>query len=217
MNHDHIALRRAVRVLAAAACLACAPAQAAVITFEEALPSSADFFRLTSYMDFTWSDGSGGSFADIFVLDVPAFGGSLQPGFTAGLISTKHVAFKAAGNDPDAALSTSRILSTTESFILESGYFTASTGTQTLTFTGYKTGAQKYSASRVITSSTPTLVSFTGWVDIDELRITTDTPSLQWILDDFAFTRPVPEPGSWALLAAGLSAAALGFARRARR
>src|SRR5688572_9832043 len=148
-------------------------ANATVITFEDALPPASNFGTLTTYEEFSWSDGTGGEFADILIVDVPAFGASLQPGFIQGLVSGAHVAAKAAGSSPDGALATSRIRGS-EGFMPDSAYFTAGSASQTLTFEGYKAGGTLpvYSAAYVITATVRMLVSFSGWMDIDELRIT---------------------------------------------
>lgn len=197
--------------------LAGAPVQATVVDFEDALTPPVVFDTLSNYEGFDWSDGAGGTYADILVVDVPAFGGSLQPGFGPGLISGAIVATKAAGSSPDGLLATSRILSAA-GFMLESGYFTAASGTQTLTFDGYKAGVPVYTATQSINATASTLVTFSGWLDLDELRITSDAPAISWILDDLSVAAPIPEPSTWALLSVGLGllvAAARGRIARA--
>jgi hypothetical protein len=206
---------RSLALLAAAAYMAASVgARAAVIDFEDALSPPSSFGTLTSYAGFTWSDGNGGVFADILVVDVPAFGASLQPGFVPGLMSGDFVAAKVAGSSSDGLLATSRIQGA-EAFKLDSGHFTAGSGTQTLTFAGYKAGAQVYSASATINSTASTLVTFSGWLDLDELHITTSAPTISWILDDLTVSAAVvPEASTWAMLAVGLGM--LGFALRRR-
>jgi hypothetical protein len=101
----------------------------------------------------------------------------------------------------------------------DSAYFTAGSGSQTLNFEGYKGGATVpvYSAAYVITSAARTLVSFSGWLDIDELRITSSVPSISWVMDDFAFSAPVPETSTCAMLVAGVGIVAFGVRRRRTR
>ncbi len=218
-NNIETAMRSSIKhvlahvALCAGTLLGATGANATVLTFDDVLPPAVNLGSLTTYEGFSWSDGTGGEFADIQVVNVPAFGASLQPGFIQGLVSGSFVAAKAAGSSADGALPRSRILGS-EGFMPDSAYFTAGSGNQTLTFEGYKTGtsAPVYSAVQEINSTAKTLVTFSGWLDIDELRITTSVPSISWVMDDFAFSAPVPEASSWAMLAAGLGL--LAFAVR---
>lgn len=114
-----------------------------------------------------------------------------------------------------------------DSFRLESLVLASAYGTQTLTIVGYEDDVQKY-VMDVATSLTPQTVVFDDWIGIDRFSVALTGDFVAdavlkaekvgnggyWALDNVVY-QPVPEPGTYAMLLAGL--AVVGSVARRRR
>jgi hypothetical protein len=89
--------------------------------------------------------------------------------------------------------------------------------TQQLTIQGKRGGTVLHTTTLTLSFSGPT--SFAdAWSGIDTLvfssAFTAVPGGAKWAMDDFAYTVAVPEPGTWTLLAAGLTLTGIALMRR---
>jgi len=115
---------------------------------------------------------------------------------------------------------TTAIEAISEPFVLESLFLTSSFQTQHVRLTGSLAGATLYDSGAVLLSAASRTFFDVG-TGLDTLIIQVVTsagapvssPTDPWVLDDMIISRPIPEPGTWVLLAAGLVVLALAFRR----
>lgn len=136
-------------------------------------------------------------------------------GYQAGATSGTSVAYNAYG-DPAT-------LSSASSFNLVSGYFTAA-WRDGLSLRVVGTGAKTFDMTYALSAFTPTEIVF-NWSGVTSVTFSTSGGTFlnsysggagyQFVFDDLRLTTAVPEPGTYAMLLAGLGI--LGFAARRQR
>jgi hypothetical protein len=203
----------AQRVLCFAALLSSvAPAHSAlqILTFED-LEGDPSVAIANGYGGLNWT---GPGFAFVGADNVVVF--PRGAGYAAGQVTPggEVVAFNGFAFTPSAISAPPGMV-----FDFISAYWTAAFTPQTLTLEGFLNGTRKYDPVLVdVNASGPTFQEV-NWNAIDTLRIsvTADGTPRQWVLDQFAYTIPVPvpEPQIAAFLLAGVGLLAL--TRRWRR
>lgn len=207
-RRSHMFNTRHTWVAGAVAMAVSGVAQGAVATFE----GGADPAFTYSGVNFTPTPIAAGSGYD----NVAAATGSTWVAFNPG--ATSPSSFFIGG--PSTAM-----------FFLNSFVIAGAWGSQTLLVEGLNDGSVLFSASHFVTTAAS--VFSAGWGGIDELRISIGSDHIpdgslggsgqHWALDNLCYNErtcpsisaPVPEPETYAMLAAGLGL--LGFAARRRK
>ncbi len=175
------------------ACAAAAPfASATVLTFDDV---ATDGLVAANYGGLDWSAG-----------DWFAFGGEQAP-FTP---HSGSVRIASGFGDADAA--TAIGLGDGKTF---QGAWFAGYDDVSVTFELYEHGTLVATSATLGTSATPTWLA-SGYAGLVDEVIVSSADQGAWVLDDLTFSAAVPEPGSMALMTAGLLALAV-TARRRRR
>lgn len=214
------------KLLLAALIACCANASAAVLTFDD-IPAGLNLVP-DGYGGFNWNNT-----AAVTVYsrgDIAANG--LPMGYSNGITSGSQATFNAGGEVPITI--TMAPGGSNATFNFTGGNFTATVGTEELTFLGYLNGnVVAGSAPYTITDTGALTITLTDFTNIDKLEIySAGDDSTTFAMDDFVFDggnpggpgdpgdpggpsnpgNPVPEPVTVSLM--GLGLAAIGAARR---
>jgi hypothetical protein len=87
-------------------------------------------------------------------------------------------------------------------FVFDKVDLTSLRGTQSLTIEGFLGGLLEFTTTAALTISRQTFTF--GGPAIDQVRIFQANGTDPWVMDNFRYSAPVPEPGSIAFLVAGL-------------
>ena len=173
------------------ACAAAAPfASATVLTFDDV---ATDGLVAANYGGLDWSAG-----------DWFAFGGEQAP-FTP---HSGSVRIASGFGDADAA--TAIGLGAGKTF---QGAWFAGYDDVDVTFKLYEHGTLVATSATLDTSATSTWLA-SGYTGLVDEVIVSSADQGAWVMDDLTFSRAVPEPGSMALMTAGLLALAVTARRR---
>jgi hypothetical protein len=180
-------------------------AAAVTLTFEET--GGDPFAPLAAYGGFAWTAASG----EIRSIDVPAWvPGSLQ-GWYIGVGCMSGGSNCTGAYNVDLAATTS--ITRDEAFAFLGADFASSLALQTVDLLGFAGGQQVFSEVGLQLSDTARTTVAVNWTGVDEIRIVRTGGRHEWVMDNFAYA-PVPEPGTYALFAAGLGLVAWSSVRR---
>jgi hypothetical protein len=177
-------------------------AHAATLDFEQTNATQDGSLNGANYAGFQWNN--------FYIVDKDGLPGS---GYQNGATSGQYVAYNAYGEPAS--------ISSATGFSLVSGMFTAAWNNG-LEVTVYGTGLDtSYSKTFTLNAAGPVEITF-GWQGLTSLVFTssggTDADGVgnfgtHFVVDDLVLTSAVPEPGTWAMLLAGLGLLGL-MARR---
>jgi hypothetical protein len=198
-----IQLTLRLAVVLAAFGLALPSAFATVLTFEDA---SGDFLSpLLNYGGFTWIFSGN----EIRSVDVPsneptslvgAYNGVGCP--TTTLPGTRGCNGAFPFRNPAGTNTPTAITRSGDPFVFDQADLTSLRGTESLTVEGYLAGVLKFTTTLALTINRQTFTF--GGPAIDQVRIFQANGTDPWVMDNFQYSAPVPEPGTIALLLAGL-------------
>lgn len=199
------------KLLLAALIACCANASAAVLSFDD-IPAGLNAVP-DGYGGFNWNNNA--LLAVYSRGDIAANG--LPMGYSNGITSGTQATFNAGGDVPVTVTTAAG-----GTFTFTGANFTATAGTETLTFFGFLNGdLTAVSAPYLITDAAATTITLPNFTNIDTLSIFSESEGTTvFAMDDFAFNsgnpggpgNQVPEPFSLSLM--GLGLAALGVAGR---
>ena len=173
------------KLLFAALIACCTSASATVLTFDP-LDSTGLPMVPDGYGGFVWNvDASlGVGNGQQLSANDPS-----SPGYANGIVSAPNIAFNFGGEKPVTIKRQAN-----DTFTFNDAYFTASSGVQTVNFTGLLNGNVKYASAAYLLNSAGPLQIVLDWTGIDTLQISTDMDgNPPWVMDNFEFS---DAPGS---------------------